>query len=730
LRPPAQRDQTVPRERLLERLAPRLGIKMTLIAAPAGSGKTTMLALWCAAQAPMRPVAWVSLDERDNDPVILWVHILEAIRQACPQVDISPTPEVVGSSAIIGVVLPRLVNELAGQGDVALVLDDFHALASGVSRDSVAWLIAHAPETLQIVISSRTEPALPLAALRAHGALSEVRADELAFTAEEADVLLNGHLGLDLTSSDVSQLVRRTQGWSAGLCLAALSLQRAPDRHEFVTRFGGTNRHVIDYLAGEVLAAHDATMQDLMLRSSVLERLCGSLCDVVLDREGSAIDLLTLARTNLFLTPLDGEGEWYRFHPLFSQLLRVDLEHREPGLAPRLHARAALWFREHGLVDDAVENLLAAKDFTAASQLIGESWNRLAQTNRTDTVLSWVQRIPPDVASSDPWSQLTRAWVLALAGRREESQQAVIAVQQMSGLDRGPLPDGFASAESSLATLLAVFPPDGDLAAGIESSLRAAGLEGQQSPWRPAICLVIGRGLYLRGELEEAERWLAEAAELAPQRGRWLAAATAMAYRSLVLADAGRLDEQTLLAEQAIALALDKGIEDFDGSVFIAIGMSLAAQGRSDEARRAAERGVADAHNLNTPLHLGVALVSHAAVLRMAEDHAGAAAAIAEARTVLDACADPGVLRERLERVARLAPRHRQANRDLSDREIGVLRMLAGSLSEGEIARELYLSRNTVHTHTRSIYHKLGVSSRSNAVRKARTMGLFRGSHE
>jgi LuxR family maltose regulon positive regulatory protein len=202
-----------------------------------------------------------------------------------------------------------------------------------------------------------------------------------------------------------------------------------------------------------------------------------------------------------------------------------------------------------------------------------------------------------------------------------------------------------------------------------------------------------------------------------------------MAYRSLVLGDAGRSDEQSLLAEQAMALALGKGIEDFDGSVFIALGMSLAAQGKHDEARPAFDRGVADARRFLAPLHLGVALVSQAAALRMAGDHADAEAAIAEARTVLDECADPGVLRERLERVARPAPRRRQTTDELSDREIAVLRMLAGSLSERDIARELYLSHNTVHTHTRSIYHKLGVSSRSNAVQKARALGLFGGSH-
>jgi ATP/maltotriose-dependent transcriptional regulator MalT len=729
LRPPAQRDQTVARERLFDLLAARPGVKLTLIAAPAGSGKTTTLALWCAAQASVKPVAWVSLDDGDNDPVTLWAHILEAIRQACPKVDISPTPELVGSSAIVGLILPRLVNELAGQGDLALVLDDFHALSSGVSRDSVAWLITHAPENLQIVVSSRTEPAMPLAALRAHGALSEVRADELAFTPEEADALLNGHLELDLTGADIAELVRRTQGWSAGLYLAALSLQTAPDRHDFVERFGGTNRHVIDYLASEVLGAHDPSMQDLMLRSSVLGRLSGSLCDAVVDREGSARDLLTLSRTNLFLTPLDDEGEWYRFHPLFSQLLRVDLEQREPGLAPRLHARAADWFRKHGLVEEAVEHTLASKDFATGSQLISESWNRFAQTNRIATVLVWLRRIPADVGTHDAGFQVARAWVLALAGRREESQQVLVAVQQMGGLDRGPLPDGFASVESSMTTLLGVWPPRGDIAAGIKYSMRAAELEGTQSRWRPAVCWAVGRSLYLRGELDEADRWLAEAAELAPRHGRWLAAATAMAYRSLMLGDAGRSDEQSLLAEQAEALAREKGIEDFDGSVFIARGMSLAAQGRHDEAKRATARGVADARRLHAPLHLGVALVNQAAALRMAEDHASAEAAIAEARTVLDACADPGVLRERLERVAKLAPRQRQANGELSDREIGVLRMLAGSLSEREIARELYLSRNTVHTHTRSIYNKLGVSSRSNAVRKARAMGLFRGSH-
>ncbi len=360
LHPPAGREQTVVRDHLLERLSAPAGAKLTVVAAPAGYGKTTLLGDWCESAAPGVRIAWLSLDEGDNDPVVLWSYAIEALTRGCPGLGVTAATEL-GTAHIMDVVLPELINALTALGEVALVLDDFHRLTSGPARDSIAWFVDHVSANFQLVISTRNEPALPLGALRAHGELLELRAADMGFTAPEADLLLNDRLSLDLDREDIEALVERTEGWPAGIYLAALSLQAADDRHQFVSRFNGENRHIVDFLVDEVLNAHDSETQTLMLRSSVLGRMCGPLCDAVLEQDGSSERLVELSRTNLFLVPLDDRREWYRFHQLFAQLLRVELEQREPGLAPTLHRRAHAWHRERGTTAEAVEHALAAE---------------------------------------------------------------------------------------------------------------------------------------------------------------------------------------------------------------------------------------------------------------------------------------------------------------------------------------------------------------------------------
>ena len=253
------------------------------------------------------------------------------------------------------------MNELSRQGDVVLVLDDFHRL-SGAALDSMAWFIRHAPAHLQLVLSTRAESALPLASLRAHGELIELRVGDLRFTPRETNEFLNERLGLGLGRQDVEALVDRTEGWPAGLYLAALALSRAADRHDFVTRFGASpNRHVSDFLEAEVLESHDPAMQALMLRSSVLGQLCGPLCDVLLGQQHSAEMLDELSRTNLFLVPSGDKGGWYRFHPLFAQLLRTELGRREPGVVPALHRRAYSWHRDHGTTEEAIQHAIDSR---------------------------------------------------------------------------------------------------------------------------------------------------------------------------------------------------------------------------------------------------------------------------------------------------------------------------------------------------------------------------------
>ena len=725
LHPPSVRELTIPRERLLERLRSGSDRSLTLVACPAGFGKTTLLAAWREAEAARKPVAWLTLDEGDNDPVVLWTHAIEALRRASPAVARSaPAHAVV--APVIDVVLPRLVNELDGQGEITLILDDFHRLSSVPARASVRWFIDHAPPGFQLVLASRTEPILPVGTLRAHGELLELRAGDLRFTCEEADAFLNGRLGLGLTPEDVEALMEKTEGWPAGLYLAALSLQHAADRHALVRRFGGSHRHVVDFLVTEVLEAHDPAAQALMLRTSVLERLSDPLCDAVLEQEGSAAMLDALSRSNLFLVPLDDEGGWYRFHHLFAQLLRVELERREPGLAPVLHRRASCWHRDHGTTGEAIQHAIAAGAYAEAAELIQGPWISYANTYRYDTVLAWLRRLPAEILDGNAQLLLIQAWVLSLSAKREEAARAIAAVERLGDLGAGPLPDGFSSGEASLTMLRACFPW-GDVGAQLDNGRRAAELEGPGSPWRPLACWAVGTGLYFRGEPDEADRWFAESAALAAASGQWLAGEASLVYRSWIAGERGRLDEQRVLAEAAAGFVREHGTGKVIGVAPLALGVSLAARGRPGEALPLIERGVALSRTFGQPIQLANALLGQAPVLRALDEHQRAADAIAEARSILGSCPDPGILAGRLAALGRppqIRP-VRSGDQELTQQELRVLKLLHGDLSQRDIGRELYVAHSTVHSHVRAIYRKLAVSSRAGALQRGRQLGLL-----
>jgi LuxR family transcriptional regulator, maltose regulon positive regulatory protein len=606
-----------------------------------------------------------------------------------------------------------------------LILDDFQRLSSGDARDSVAWFVDRAPPTLQLVIGTRIEPPFPLAALRARGELLELRADDLRFSRDEADALLNGRSALELSRDDVETLVGRTEGWPAGLYLAALSLAGASDRHAYVGRFGASSRHVVDFLTEEVLNASDPVTLELMLKCSVLERFCGSLCDVVLEQDGAAGRLAGLARTNLFLVPLDDKGEWYRFHHLFAELLRMELGRREPDTVAALHRRAYAWHRDHGTIEEAIHHALEAGAFAEAADLVAAEWLRYVNVYRFASVLAWVQRFPDCVLRSDVRLLLVKAWVLSLAGRGEEAAAVIEAVEQPDRLNQEPLPDRFTSVEASL-TLLKAISPLGNVGAQVAAARRAAELEGTGSAWRSIVCWANGWGLYFSGDVDEADRWFEEAVVLSRAAGLATTAAGSLAYRSLMAGDRGRIEEQRRLADEAAEILGTYRLDELNGSVHIALGASRAADGRLGEALPLAERGLAIVRRRAEPLDVANALLRELAVLQPLGERERAAAVLAEARAVVESCPDPGVLPARLAALERkMGERGAPCDGELSERELTVLRMLSGSLSERDIGRELYLSYNTVHSHVRSIYRKLGVVSRAEAVAHARRDGLL-----
>jgi len=722
--PPVVRPETVRRTDLLARLDAAATKRLVLVAAPAGYGKSTLLGAWVAERGADRPVAWVTIDGGDDDPVVLWSHIFAALRRASPGLAKSVGPEAANPSMLIDVVLRRLVNELTELPALTLILDDYHRLSSAGGRDSIAWFLKHAPPSFQLVLATRTEPQFPLAALRAHGELCELRAGAMALSADEASALLNDRLGLDLAPSDVATLVARTEGWPAGLYLAALSMDQVEDRHEFITRFEASNRHVIDFLVDEVLEGFDQDMQEFMLRIGVLERLSGPLCDAVTGEPGSSERLERLAQDNLFLIRLDDRAQWYRFHHLFAQLLAAELHRRSPELAPVLHQRATAWHRANGTIGEAVWHAFEGGDLDTAAELIEASWIHFTNASQFRTVRDWLGRFPRSTLDASVRLLLVEAWVLSLCGQEPEAGVVVATIEDRDDLSLGPLRDGFASGESSLSTLKSIFPW-GDVGSELRCGRRAAELEPRESPWYPLSRYAIGLGSYFVGELVEAERSLKDAYALGLVGRQWLVVGSSLAYRSLTAAESGRLVDQHQLAEQAAAFAADHGMEDVAGEVHVALGVSLAARGRLEDALPLLERGVRVLESWAQPTELADALLRLAHVLHSLGEVDRAGAVLAQARSIVESCPEPGTLPERIAQLEPSITDTPQAGESLTVRELEVLRLLAGPGSRREIAASLFVSLNTVRSQVRVIYRKLDVSSRAEAVTRARSLGLI-----
>ena len=350
----------VPRPRLVEALGEGLARGRMLVCAPAGFGKTALLADW--ARGDGHPVAWLGLDGGDSDPARFWRHAVAALDRARPGLAGRVGPPPPGSLAGL---VTALINELAadpGPDEVLLVLDDYHLVGSGPVHESVAFLLENLPPGLRVVVSGRADPPLPLARLRARGQLAELRAADLRFTGEEAAALLGEAAGPGLPAAAAETLTARTEGWAAGLQLAALSLRGHADPAGFVAAFSGSHRFVLDYLADEVLDGQPSEVRAFLLETSVLERLSGELCDAVTGRAGSQAMLAGIERAGLFLVPLDEVRGWWRYHHLFADLLRARLQAEQPGRVQALHRAAAAWCEEHDLADDAVRHALAAGD--------------------------------------------------------------------------------------------------------------------------------------------------------------------------------------------------------------------------------------------------------------------------------------------------------------------------------------------------------------------------------
>jgi ATP/maltotriose-dependent transcriptional regulator MalT len=401
---PIQRPGTVPRRRLVQRLGAATRAPLAVLSAPVGFGKTTLLTQWLAeSSADGAAGAWLSLDRRDNDPVLFWIYVVTAMQAAVPGLGDSALRMLATSSFPDDATLAALLNEVEGLSiDLVVVLDDYHVIESPEVHERMTFVLDHQPPQLHLILATRSDPPLPMAQIRARGQLVEVRAADLRFSVEEAALYLNDSMGLGLSDEDVAALEGRTEGWIAALQLAALSLQGRADASAFVARFAGDDHYVVDYLAEQVLARQPGDVEDFLLETSVLESLTGPLCDAVTGREGGKATLVALERANLFVVPLDDRRQWYRYHHLFADVLHAHLLDERPGEVGELHRRASVWFEAHDDTSQAISHALAGGDTNRAANLMELAMPMMRRERREAELARWVRALPDDVLRTRP----------------------------------------------------------------------------------------------------------------------------------------------------------------------------------------------------------------------------------------------------------------------------------------------------------------------------------------
>lgn len=710
LRKPVVRPMSVSRTALVNRLRASGSQPVVTLFAPAGYGKTSVLVQW--AERDSRPFAWVSVAV-DDDARSLVATIAAALGLRGGSTSLAPR---------------RLARAFFSvEQPIVLVLDEVEHLRSRECLDAVGGLMAHAPPGSTLVLAGRTRPDLPLARLRAAGQLFELNADDLALSRRESALLLREE-GIDGSGEVEAELVERSEGWAAGLQLAALSLRDSGARDES-SGFTGADRFVVEYLQSELLAHLRPAEIRFLTRTSVLETLSGPSCDAVLESKGSARRLSTLEKSGL-VVPLDRNRETYRYRRLFRDMLRAELGQREPGLVPALNRRAARWCEARGRLGDAVDHAAAAGDADRVARLLGVVALPVFQNGGAATVERWLAWFDDDrKLTRHPAVAVLGAWVHATRGRAEIAERWFKDAQGAS--PKGPMPDGSRGMRPWLALLRAASCRD-----GAERMLADAKVAVRELPvgsyWRPAAFLLRGAAYRLAGDLDRADANLAAAVDAATGIEASDVQVLALAERSLIAGARGDHASARSLAAEAGSLVVESGLRQYPTSA-----LELAAAARAELRGGTWERARAhldEAERLRPKLTYALPWCAVQARLELARAHM-TLLEVADAKTLLDEAAEIirrrpglGVLEAEAEelRVECMEALNAQEGRasTLTPAELRLMPLLSSHLSFREIGEELFVSRNTVKTQAISVYRKLGVSSRSEAIARAAELGL------
>ncbi|HEX6480539.1 MAG TPA: LuxR C-terminal-related transcriptional regulator [Ktedonobacteraceae bacterium] len=603
---PRLRPNVVFRPRLLERLNEGLHCKLTLLSAPAGFGKTTLVSEWLA--GCQRPAAWLSLDEGENDATRFLTYLVAALQTMAPTIGTgllsvlqSPQPPPTAS------LLTALLNEITTLPEpFILILDDYHLIDAKPVDQALTYLIEHLPPQMHLVIATREDPQLPLARLRARGHLTELRAADLRFTPSEAAAFLTQVMGLGLSAADIAALEDRTEGWIAGLQLAALSMQGHQDVPGFIRAFAGDHRYIVDYLVAEVLERQPEGVRSFLLQTAILDRLSGPLCDAVTEQEGGNARLEALERGNFFVVPLDDQRHWYRYHHLFAEVLSAHLLAEQPDQVAILHRRASEWFEQHGSSADAIRHALAAKDFGRVADLVELAVPVMAQSRQEATVLGWLKALPDELVRARPVLSVYYAGALLLHGEIEGVEARLRDAEQWldTKTDMGELAlassvetcpeqsrrmvvvdeEEFRGLPGSIAIYRAAIAlASGDVANTMKYARRGLDLVPEDDHhWRGSAAGILGLASWVSGDLKEAYRMYAECMARV-QRVGYLSDALgcAIALADIRIAQ-GRLREAMRTYEQALQPVAEQGEPVLRGTADMYVGMSELQRERND----------------------------------------------------------------------------------------------------------------------------------------------------
>jgi LuxR family transcriptional regulator, maltose regulon positive regulatory protein len=729
LRAPQGRGGAVPRTALIDLLEERpSAFPVVFVSAGPGWGKTTLLAQWDARS--QRPFAWVSVDEGDNDPIVLLTYVATALDRVA-KLDPGVFEALASPGASLeGQVVPRIGAALAELDQpVVLVVDDLHLLDHTACLDAIASLARHVRDGSQLALSARGRPALPLGSLRARGLAREVGPDELRLDEAEAGRLLSA-AGLDLEEAEVAELTAHTEGWSAGLYLAALSAKATGAGANGPTAFRGDDSFLADYLRSELLARLPPGELRFLTRTSILVRMSGPLCDAVLDASGSAAELESLESSNLFVVALDRNRQWYRYHHLFQELLRSELERAEADLVPRLLARASGWCEANGQPEAAIGYAQEAGDVDRVAQLVALNSLPAYQSGRSATVERWLRWLEEHGGGErDAAVAVIAGLYNAISGRAAEADRWSDAAERASY--EGTLPDGSASIDAWRALLRAQRCRQGVARMRADAELAVATLARGSQFW-PNALLLLGVARLMAGEVDEADELFADVVEEGVALGAADGVAVALSERAAIAVGRGAWVQAEELTNRAVRFVRQTRTEEYTTSAIVhALAARVAlhrgdAPGAEDFLARAQRQRLRLTHALphlatQTRLELARAYLMRA-------DAAGVSTMLREIDAILRRQPDIGTLGGQADELrASLTTMRAEAPgaSTLTEAELRLLPYLGTHLSFREVGERLFVSRHTVKSHAMAVYRKLNVTSRNEAVERSRALGLL-----